>query len=126
MKSCKKISALLVSLILIFSVVSCVVGVSAESVQTSQTFTTTPENASPDDLTYVHPTYTTTTSFDPSAIASEYSSEIADINENLGENTSFIKTLLEKINDFFNAILNFINGFGDISIGDIFGGNSNS
>lgn len=126
MKSCKKISALIIALILTFSVISCVMGVSAENVKEEETFTTTPENASPDDLTYVPPTYPTETSFDPSAFASEYSSQIADINENIGEKTSFIEALLEKINDFFNAILDFINNLGGFSFGDIFGTTSNS
>lgn len=129
MKSCKKLTALLLALILTFAVFSCVFGVSAESYETTTlAYPTgspdeeTPSNANPEDLTHTNISIPPTSAdFDPSAIASEYSEEIEDVNNALDNGSSFIKDFLNRMNELLEGILNFFKSLsGGFPLGDIF------
>lgn len=95
MKNCKKIIALVIAVIMAFSMFTYIVGAAPAEAQVAETVTTTPPNASPEDLTYVPPT-----------IETEPGPDIGDIlsPEKREELNNKTRSLMDSLRNFFEKI----------------------
>lgn len=109
MKSCKKITAAVLAAILAVSVFICPAFAGGAFIDpSSETITTTPETQNPEDLTYVPPTIPET------EIETTAQIPVTGMDPDIKENMSFFQKILERINEFFNLILEFIQGLTDV------------
>lgn len=110
MKSCKKITAAVLAAILALSIFICPAFAGGAFIDpSSETVTTTPPSQSPDDLTYVPPTIPET--------ETETRVTATGTNPEVLENVSFLQQIFNRINDFFNLILEYIQKLGDVLAG---------
>ena len=100
MKSCKKITATVLAAIIALSVFICPVFAGGPFIDpASETITTTPETQSPEDLTYVPPTIPET--------ETETKVHATGTNPEVLEKVSFFQQILNRINEFFQMVLDF-------------------
>lgn len=114
MKSYKKITALVLVVILAFSVLACVAGAKSETSTKPSDFTWAPTTAdftvtpslSPDDPMYSSPVATTVEDSENfvSNIVSEYSSDFEDLSDVGHQFTGDFAKILQKIADFFGML----------------------
>ncbi len=122
MKSCKKITALLIAVILAFSVLTCIAGAAPAQVAAYETEseTITPSSINPDDYTFESipdPTKTTEPGYDVSDFVSDYSEEIHDINNDSRNLFDGLKKMFKTFLDFFDNLVEKFDAFCD----EIFG-----
>jgi len=123
MKSCKKITALLIAVILAFSVLTCIAGAApAQAVaKETESETITPSSINPDDYTFESipdPIMTTESSYDISDFVSDYSEEIHDINNDTRGIFDGLKNMFKTFLDFFDNLNENFNAFCDKIFGN--------
>lgn len=113
MKSCNKITAIVISVILVISVFCGLTGVAAESeaATTCECETTA----------YVHPgnydpNAETTASADISDLIDEdMSQKLEDAGQTIRESSNVFEKFLSRLNEFFDAIVEFLSSLADFS-----------
>lgn len=109
MKSCKKITAAVLAAILALSVFICPVFAGGAVIDASDaTVTTTPSNQSPEDLTFVPPTMPETEA------ETETKVDVTGMDKETLENISFFQKILNRINEFFQLILDMFSNLDEI------------
>lgn len=107
MKSCKKITAAILAAILALSVFICPVFAGGAVIDASDaTITTTPETQNPEDLTYIPPTIPET--------ETETKIHATGTDKDVLETVSFWQKIFNRINEFFQMILDFFQGLDDV------------
>ena len=101
MKNCKKITAAVLAALLALSVFICPAFAGGPFIDpSSETVTTTPETQNPEDLTYVPPTLPET--------ETETQIHATGTNPEILEKVSFFQQILNRINEFFQMVLDFL------------------
>ena len=107
MKNCKKITAAVLAALLALSVFICPAFAGGPFIDpSSETVTTTPETQNPEDLTYVPPTLPET--------ETETQIHATGTNPEILEKVSFFQQILNRINEFFQMVLDFFKNLENI------------
>ncbi|MGN0469263.1 MAG: hypothetical protein ACI4GY_11115 [Acutalibacteraceae bacterium] len=114
MKSCKKLTAIVIALVLSLSVCIGAFAAQEETVEeTTTTAITYPSYSSAEDLTYVEPTIPTTEG--GIQIDESLKDQLSEIGDDIRTEIPLIQQLLEKIQGFFRIFIEFFENLVDVA-----------